>query len=151
VIRPATTADVEAIARLERENLGQDAWSRALIEEGVAGALPSVRYLVAEDGDEVIGHAVVSLVAEISELQRIAVDAARRRAGLATLLLDEVLDIVRRGGADRLLLEAREDNDAALAFYRARGFAQIDRRPGYYRDGGTAVVMCRQIRRAPWA
>jgi [ribosomal protein S18]-alanine N-acetyltransferase len=151
VIRPATAADVDAIARLERENLGQDAWSRALIQDGVAGALPSVRYLVAEDGDDVIGHAVVSLVAEISELQRIAVDATRRRAGLATRLLDEVVDIVRRGGADRLLLEVREDNAAALAFYHARRFAEIDRRPGYYRDGGTAVVMCRQIRRAPWA
>jgi [ribosomal protein S18]-alanine N-acetyltransferase len=45
----------------------------------------------------------------------------------------------------------REDNAAALAFYLARGFAEIDRRPGYYRDGGTAVVMCRPIRPAPWA
>ena len=151
MIRPATAADVDAIARLERENLRQDAWSRGLVEEGVAGALPSVRYLVAEDGDEVIGHAVVSLVAEISELQRIAVDAAHRRVGLATRLLDEVVGIVRRGGADRLLLEVREDNAAALAFYLARAFAEIDRRPGYYRDGGTAVVMCRPIRAAPWA
>ena len=68
MIRAATAADVDAIARLERESLGQDAWSPALIEDGVTGALPSVRYLVAVDGDEVIGHAVVSLVAEISEL-----------------------------------------------------------------------------------
>lgn len=147
MIRAATAADVDAIARLERESLGQDAWSPALIEDGVTGALPSVRYLVAEDGDEVIGHAVVSLVAEISELQRIAVDATRRRAGLATRLLDEVVGLVGRGGADRLLLEVREDNAGALAFYRARGFAEIDRRPRYYRDGGTAVVMCRQIGR----
>ena len=145
MIRPATAADVDAIARLERENLGQDAWSPALIEDGVAGAVPSVRYLVAEDGDEVVGHAVVSLVAEISELQRIAVDAAHRRAGLATRLLDEVVDIVRRGGADRLLLEVREDNAGAVAFYLARGFAEIDRRPRYYRDGGTAVVMQRRL------
>ena len=149
MIRPATAADVDAIARLERENLGQDAWSPALIEDGVAGAVPSVRYLVAEDGDEVVGHAVVSLVAEISELQRIAVDAAHRRAGLATRLLDEVVDIVRRGGADRLLLEVREDNAGAVAFYLARGFSEIDRRPRYYRDGGTAVVMQRRL--ATWA
>jgi [ribosomal protein S18]-alanine N-acetyltransferase len=147
VIRPATAADVEAIARLERENLGQDAWSPALIEDGVAGTLPSVRYLVAENGDEVLGHAVVSVVAEISELQRIAVDVAHRRSGLATRLFDEVVELARHGGADRLLLEVREDNAGAIAFYLARGFAEIDRRPRYYRDGGTAVVMQRPIPR----
>ena len=35
----------------------------------------------------------------------------------------------------------REDNAGALAFYAATGFAEIARRPRYYRDGATAVVM----------
>jgi [ribosomal protein S18]-alanine N-acetyltransferase len=104
-----------------------------------------VRYLVATDGDEVVGHAVVSVVADVSELQRIAVNAAHRRAGLATSLLEEVVDLARIEGADRLLLEVREDNAGAIAFYAARGFVEIDRRRRYYRDGGTAVVMCKDI------
>ena len=145
MIRPATTDDLDAIAGLVWENLGRDAWSRALVEEGVAGELPTVRYLVATDGDEVVGHAVVSVVADISELQRIAVDAAHRRTGLATSLLEEVMGLARDEGADRLLLEVREDNAGAIAFYVARGFVEIDRRPRYYRDGGTAVVMRRDI------
>ena len=145
MIRPATTDDVDAIAGLEWENLGRDAWSRALVEEGVAGELPTIHYLVADDGDDVVGHAVVSVVADISELQRIAVDAAHRRAGLATSLLDEAVGLARDEGADRLLLEVREDNAGAIAFYVARGFVEIDRRPRYYRDGGTAVVMRRDI------
>jgi [ribosomal protein S18]-alanine N-acetyltransferase len=145
VIRPATAADVDAIARLEQENLGDDAWSRALVEEGVAGELPTVRYLVAQEGDDVVGHAVVSVVADISELQRIAVDPFHRRDGLATRLLDEVVVLARDEGADRLLLEVREDNHGAIAFYAARNFVEIDRRPRYYRDGGTAVVMRRGV------
>jgi [ribosomal protein S18]-alanine N-acetyltransferase len=146
VIRSATRADVDAIARLEQENLGDDAWSRALVEEGVAGELPTVRYLVAEGGEDVVGHAVVSVVADISELQRIAVDPLHRRDGLATQLLDEVIVLARDEGADRLLLEVREDNSGAIAFYAARGFAEINRRRRYYRDGGTAVVMQRSLR-----
>ncbi|HET7196448.1 MAG TPA: ribosomal protein S18-alanine N-acetyltransferase [Nocardioides sp.] len=145
MIRPATGADVDAIARLERENLGDDAWSRALVAEGVVGELPTVRYLVAQEGDEVVGHAVVSVVADISELQRIAVDPFHRRDGLATQLLDGVVALARDEGAGRLLLEVREDNHGALAFYAARGFVEIDRRPRYYRDGGTAVVMRRGV------
>jgi [ribosomal protein S18]-alanine N-acetyltransferase len=145
VIRPATTADVDAIERLERENLGEDAWSRILVEQGTSGELPTVHYLVAEQDGELVGHAVVSVVADISELQRIAVDAAHRRTGLATSLLERVVDLARGAGADRLLLEVREDNAGAIAFYNARGFREIDRRRRYYRDGGTAVVMLRDV------
>ena len=147
MIRPATVADVDAIARLELENLGDDAWSRALVEEGVAGELPTVRYLVAEERHDVVGHAVVSVVADISELQRIAVDPFHRRDGLATRLLDEVVALAREEGADRLLLEVREDNAGAIAFYAARGFVEIDRRRRYYRDGATAVVLERPLGR----
>ena len=145
MIRPAAPVDVDAIAGLEWENLGRDAWSRALVEEGVMGELPTVRYLVATDGDVVVGHAVVSVGADVSELQRIAVNAAHRRAGLATGLLEEVVDLARIEGADRLLLEVREDNAGAIAFYAARGFVEIDRRRRYYRDGGTALVMSKDI------
>jgi ribosomal-protein-alanine N-acetyltransferase len=88
-----------------------------------------------------VGHAVASIVADIAELQRIAVDPDHRRTGLATQLLDAVVDEARREDADRLLLEVRDDNESAIAFYAARGFEEIDRRPGYYRDGTTAIVL----------
>ncbi len=141
-VRVATAADVDAVAASESDNLGADAWSRALVEEGVAGRLPTVHYLVAEEEQRVVGHAVASLAGEVVELQRIAVSAHHRRAGVATALLDEVLSLALAGGADRVLLEVREDNADALGFYVARGFVEIDRRPRYYRDGATAVVLC---------
>ena len=48
-------------------------------------------------------------------------------------------------GADRLLLEVRENNAGAIGFYAAHDFVEIDRRPRYYRDGATAVVMLREL------
>ncbi len=144
-IRPAAADDAPAIAALERDNLGADAWSPALVEEGVSGRLPTVGYLVAEVDGRVVGHAVASIVADVAELQRIAVDPAHRRTGLATLLLDAVIGAAREGGADRLLLEVREDNAGALAFYAARDFVEVDRRRRYYRDGATAVVLRRGL------
>ncbi len=146
MIRPATSSDIDVVARLEQEHLGDDAWSRGLVEEGVTGRLPTIHYLVVEERGDVVGHAVLSVVADISELQRIAVDATHRRRGLASRLLAEAAGLARREGAERLLLEVREDNAGAIAFYAARGFVEIDRRPRYYRDGGTAVVMQRPLR-----
>jgi ribosomal-protein-alanine N-acetyltransferase len=146
-VRAATSSDVGAIADSEAANLGTDAWSLGLVEEGVAGRLPTVHYLVVEDAGRVVGHAVASLAGDIAELQRIAVDAGHRRRGLARRLLEEVVSVADRSGADRLLLEVREDNAGALAFYAAHGFVEVDRRRRYYRDGATAVVLRRTLAR----
>ncbi|MBA2955997.1 ribosomal protein S18-alanine N-acetyltransferase [Nocardioides sp. MAH-18] len=146
-VRPATPADTAVVAALEQDNLGVDAWSETLVADGIAGGLPTISYLVAEHDGVVVGHAVASVVADIAELQRIAVDPAHRRTGLATELLDAVIGSAREGGADRLLLEVREDNAGALAFYAARGFVEVDRRRRYYRDGTTAVVLRRTLGR----
>ena len=141
MIRRAEAADVAAIAALEADNLGVDAWSEGLVAEGVSGRLPTVHYLVAEVDGTVVGHAAASVVADVAELQRIAVDRAHRRTGLATALLDGVRALAVDGAADRLLLEVREDNAGAIAFYESQGFAEIARRRLYYRDGATAVVL----------
>jgi [ribosomal protein S18]-alanine N-acetyltransferase len=141
VIRPGTPADAAAVVALETECLGADAWPENLVADGLGGEVPTVHYLVATSGDQVVGYAVVSVAGDIADLQRIAVGAANRRTGRASELLTAVAGLGRDAGADRLLLEVREDNSAALGFYAARGLVEIDRRPKYYRDGTTAVVM----------
>jgi ribosomal-protein-alanine N-acetyltransferase len=141
VIRSAEPRDCDAIAALEAECQGADAWSAWLVRDGVEGALPTVRYLVSDVAGVIVGYAVASYAGDIAELQRIGVLPAMRRTGVATALLDEVVAHAPATGADRLLLEVRDDNSGALAFYADRGFVEIDRRPRYYRDGTTAVVL----------
>jgi len=152
VLRDAGEADAEAVAGLEQRNLGIDAWSPGLVAEAVSGRLPTLRVLVAEvdaadgeDGTEVAGFAVASVVAEVSELQRIAVDRPYRRTGLARALLHRVCEVAAEAGAERLLLEVRADNAGAIAFYEAELFREVGRRRRYYRDGATAVVLSRSV------
>ena len=151
IVRPATSDDVDAVVELEVACLGADAWSRGLVEQGVAAALPTVSYLVAEVDGVVVGHAVASAAGDDAELQRIAVAPTHRRAGRATTLLAEVERRAARDGATRLLLEVREDNPGAQAFYRARGFVDVGRRPAYYRDGAAAVVLGKEVDRGDTA
>lgn len=138
-VRDARPDDLDRIAALETACMGVDAWSPSLVEQGLGRTLPTIRYVAA--GDPVVGYAVVSVAGDIAELQRIGVEAAARRTGVATALLDVVVATARAARADRLLLEVREDNRGALAFYAGRGFVEIDRRRKYYADGATAVVM----------
>jgi ribosomal-protein-alanine N-acetyltransferase len=145
-VRVAGPEDTDAVAALEAAALGGDAWSPGLVAEGVAGRVPTTLYLVAgESYDEVAGYAAVSIVADLAELQRIAVAAPRRRTGLASGLLARVEHEALSRHADQLLLEVREDNHGACAFYAARGFREIDRRARYYADGTTAVILLKEL------
>lgn len=146
VVRDATSADLEALIVLEDECEGADAWSRGLLAAGLAGTVPTVQYLVAEDdapesSGAIAGYAVLSCVDDIAELQRIGVTPSCRRSGIGMQLLDHALVVARSIGVQRMLLEVREDNRPAIALYAARGFVEIDRRLRYYRDGATAIVM----------
>ena len=141
MIRAALPTDADAVSALEDACQGPDAWSAWLVGDGIAGGLPTISYLVAEVDGRVVGYAVASYAGDIAELQRIGVTESARRTGVATELLDGVVAASSGTGADRLLLEVREDNRDALAFYAARGFVEIDRRPRYYADGSTAIVM----------
>ena len=150
MIRSAEAGDGPEIASLEEEAFGSDAWSDALVAEGLSGRIPGALYLVAttpsaEHGETLVGYAAASLFADVAELQRIAVAVAERRTGVASALLGRVEWEARLRYSERLLLEVREDNAAACAFYAARGFAEIDRRPRYYADGTTAVVLAKEL------
>jgi ribosomal-protein-alanine acetyltransferase len=145
-LRPATPADAPALAALETALFGVDAWSGAAVLGELEG--PGRDAVVAVAGDEVVGYAITLRSADLVDLQRIAVSPDHRRQGLARRLLEEVLDRARDEGADRMLLEVSASNTAALAFYAAADFVEIDRRRRYYRDGTDAVVMRRSLRNA---
>ncbi|HLN77579.1 MAG TPA: ribosomal protein S18-alanine N-acetyltransferase [Nocardioidaceae bacterium] len=145
-LRPATPDDVPALAALEAELFGADAWSEAAVMGEVEG--PGRDAVVAVDGGRALGYAVIMGAGDVADLQRIAVAADHQRQGVARALLDEVLAHAAGDGADRMLLEVSTANAAALAFYAAAGFVEIDRRRRYYRDGTDAVVMRHSLRRA---
>jgi ribosomal-protein-alanine N-acetyltransferase len=143
VIREAQPEDGPAIAALERETFGSDAWSDGLVKDALSGQVPGGLYLVAEEGGvlDLAGYAAASLFADAAELQRIAVAPTARRTGVASRLLVRVEQEAHLRYSERLLLEVREDNAGACAFYAARGFHELNRRARYYSDGTTAVVL----------
>ncbi len=140
-VETAAARDVDAIVRLETVCQGADAWPETLVREGVAGAVPTVRHLVARAEGDVVGYAIASLAGDVVELQRIGVAPSHRRGRCATRLLAAVVAMAREHGADRVVVEVRDDNAGALGFYAAAGFVEIARRPRYYRDGATALVL----------
>jgi len=58
-------------------------------------------------------------------LDRIAIDPAFRRRGLASAVYDELEAAATDRG--RMVLEVNHDNEGSLAFHRARGYVELDR------------------------
>lgn len=132
MIRPAGPADVDLVAVLEQEIFGVEAWTPAMVAEELTGERR--RAWIADDA----GYAVTMQVDDVVDLQRIAVSPSRRRQGVARALLETVM---AESTGDRMLLEVSATNSAAIAFYAAAGFVEIDRRRRYYKDGSDAIVM----------
>lgn len=142
ILRHAVPGDAAAVAGLERDLFGVDAWSESAVLDELHG--PGRRAVVAEEDGEVVGYAVTRVAGDHADLQRIGVRARSRRRGVAGRLLAEVTAGARADGASAMLLEVSAVNAAALSFYAAHGFVEIHRRRRYYRDGSDAVVMRRR-------
>ena len=138
--REATAADLPALVALDAEVFGADAWSEASWAEELAGATRHVE-VVTDDAGAVLAYGVLMVVADVADLQRIAVAPGSRRAGLARALLGAAVDEARRRGCSRLLLEVEAGNSAAIALYEAAGFVRLHRREGYYGRNRDALVL----------
>jgi ribosomal-protein-alanine N-acetyltransferase len=134
--------DVDPVAALERE-LFDDAWSVEMFWDELAQG-ETRTYLVAADGDEIVGYAGLAAMPDEAYVQTIAVVPARRRQGIGALLLTALLDDARRRGLARVGLEVRVDNPAAIALYERFGFTGVAVRRRYYQPSGVdALVMTR--------
>ena len=142
-LRPMTAADLPAVLALEEELFAPDTWTRAMYRDELSQR-DTRHYLVAEDGDKVVGYAGLIAYDDEAHVATIGVARGRQGEGIGSLLLDALL-----AEADRrspvVLLEVRADNEVAQALYRRRGFTEIGRRRGYYQPSGAdAVVMKRE-------
>lgn len=88
-------------------------------------------------------HAYVlwSRIADEAELLRIGVRRDLRRRGLASALLDRMIERLTIQGVGIVYLEVRRGNTGAIELYRRFGFTQTGLRPGYYDNGEDALVM----------
>jgi ribosomal-protein-alanine acetyltransferase len=149
-LRPATSDDVPAVASLESDVFAMEAWSAETVASELVGsgrvALVAEEDAVGVEGaGRLVGYLVLMTAGDVADLNRIAVRPGSQRAGVASALLAAGIERVRKQGAQRLLLEVAEGNEAALSFYARRGFMEISRRDRYYRDGGAALVMERRL------
>lgn len=139
-LRDMTWEDVDAVFTIEQK-VHSHPWSRGNFNDALAtGNICKV----AEAANEIIGYAVLMPSLDDTDLLDISIAAAHQRKGLGVWLLGEMLLLARSLKFERVILEVRRSNLAAIALYRKIGFNEIAVRRAYYpaeNEREDAIVM----------
>ncbi|MDE2166066.1 MAG: ribosomal protein S18-alanine N-acetyltransferase [Alphaproteobacteria bacterium] len=135
-MRPASAADLDALARLHARSFPEDPWERRALARLVA--LPKMHARLAVLGAKPVGFVLALVVAGEAEILTLGVDPGARRRGVGRALLADLYAAARAVQSARVVLEVAADNEVARALYAAEGFAVVGRRPFYYRRSDAA-------------
>ena len=138
----ATSADVDAVHRIESASFPAP-WRREFFAAEVVG---QNRYnIVARRDGVLVGYLFGMWIFDEMHVNKIAVDAAHRRQGIADRMMERCFEFARANGISTISLEVRQSNRAAQEFYRSLSFETSYIRKRYYPDGEAAVVMVRAM------
>lgn len=140
-IREMKAQDVPQIAELERICFS-DPWSAQSIATELDNSLSC--WLVAADGEKVVGYVGSQTVLDGSDMMNIAVAPDFRRKGLAEALVNALIDCLRQRKSRCLILEVRVSNTPAITLYGKLGFVEIGRRKNYYRNPKEDALILRK-------
>jgi ribosomal protein S18 acetylase RimI-like enzyme len=95
-------------------------------------ATPSHRARTVRVDGDVVAFLVSGRAARTGYVQRLAVDPAAHRQGIATSLLVDSMRWMRRARVTRAFVNTHIENDAALALYKRHGFVELPERLRVY-------------------
>jgi [ribosomal protein S18]-alanine N-acetyltransferase len=153
-VRRASLADVPAMIALDRESGNAAHWSPMQYGARIAGEkvpMAESLALIAEETLDpanrvampaIVGFLVAHRVDEEWELENIVVIEKVRRRGIGFDLVRRFLEHAGNEMGHGVVLEVRESNKAARAFYRKLGFEETGRRRGYYSNPQEDCIIC---------
>ena len=143
IVRPMLVSDLDGVMTVEHDSFLVP-WSRvAFKEELVQNRL--ARYLVAVDGDCIVGYAGVWMVINEAHVTNVAISLLRRREGIGRLLMESMMALSRENGLESMTLEVRVSNTAARNLYQELGFVEAGIRKNYYSETNEdALILWRE-------
>ena len=143
-IRAMSPADLKAVAAVEQASY-EFPWSLGIFRDCLLAGYQS---LVLEITGIISGYAIMSVAAGEAHILNLCVHPDCQSRGYGRRLLNALLIKAGEVGVERVFLEVRPSNGAAIKLYRSAGFEQIGVRPSYYQaDGGRedAVIFAATI------
>lgn len=140
IFREMVPDDAAAVEAVEKACFSVP-WSRESFWREAQNQRTSYRLAVDEKTGWVAGYVGCWVIDDEAQITNVAVHPDYRGQGIGRRLLENLIAVIRERGAERLTLEVRPSNTAALNLYTSLGFVDCGRRPHYYEDGEDAIIM----------
>ena len=102
------------------------------------------QYYVYKDNDEVVAFINYQIMYERAELIQINVLEDKQNQGIASKLIEYMINDCVNNGVNSITLEVRIDNNNAIHLYKKFGFIEIGKRIGYYK-GIDGILMEKKL------
>ena len=123
--------DLAAVLELQTTSF-TNPWTAEALRWELEHSPVSRLYVLRDEEGVALAFCACWLLVDELHINSLAVAPGRRRAGIATGLMREVLRAAREEGAARATLEVRRSNEAARGLYERLGFVVEAIRPDYY-------------------
>ncbi len=90
---------------------------------------------------KLIGLCSAWLVIDELHITSIAVHPIHRRKGLGKFLLSNLIKRSKSLQTNHIILEVKDNNEPAKAFYKSMGFKTVGNRSNFYKDGSDALLL----------
>ncbi|CAA9314069.1 MAG: Ribosomal-protein-S18p-alanine acetyltransferase [uncultured Lysobacter sp.] len=127
-LRPMRESDVDAVYSIEVRAYPFP-WTAGIFRDCLRADYPC--WVLIEESC-LIGYFLMSLAADEAHVLNICIAPEAQGHGHGRRLLRSAVQLARARGAQRVFLEVRPTNKAAIALYDSEGFNEIGRRPRYY-------------------
>ena len=115
-----------------------DFWNYSTLKEELSNA--NSYYLVAKLDNEILGFAGIKYVLNDADIMNIVVKKSKRKLGIGSLLLKNIIELCKKLNVSTLFLEVNEKNLPAISLYKKFGFEEVGFRKNYYKENN-AIVM----------
>ncbi|HOK41633.1 MAG TPA: ribosomal protein S18-alanine N-acetyltransferase [bacterium] len=142
-ISQLTINDLEQILEIEEEAF-ITRWSKQFYIKEITNE--NSYYIKAKINNIVVGFAGLNLILDEAHITKIAVRYEYRKKGIATKLLNYLIDYLKKNNFKKIYLEVRKFNLPAINFYQKNLFKIDGIRKGYYIDtNDDAILMSLEI------
>ena len=116
-------------------------WSKSQWERELTDPKRICLGIIELETKKLLGFCSSWLVMDELQITSIAVHPFHQRKGLGKFLLSELIKRSKSLQTNHIVLEVKENNDPAKAFYKSIGFKTVGHRSNFYNDGSDALIL----------
>ena len=119
-------------------------WTRSQWERELTDPKRISLGIIELETKKILGLCSAWLVIEELHITFIAINPLHKRKGLGRFLLSDLIKRSQSLQTNHILLEVKENNEPAKAFYKSMGFKTVGNRTNFYKDGSDALILIKE-------